>query len=173
MITFFTAFIVLAAIGMVAWPLLKGSQSKPGLVMDTRVGELLAQKDETLLAISELESDYNMGNLSQGDYRELRQKYEEKAVSILKAVDGLREEQALQGAASIDEEIEARVARLRAARESPVPDIDTKDEKLPPGKRGQKAAAKYCASCGARLEASDVPPSKLGGIKILLLLEHV
>ncbi len=160
MITFLAAIVVLASIGMVSWPLVRGigGRNGPRLVEDTEVSEMLAQKDATLFAISELESDYNMGNLSQGDYRELRQKYEEKAVALLKTVDELRSERGLDTVTSIDEEIESRVSSLRAAKDTGEPDVEAPAAKMPVIKRGGrgKAISKPCPGCGAQLEVDDL-----------------
>jgi len=141
MIVFWIALVVFASIGVVAWPLVRGIGDKNGtkLVEDIEVSETLAQKDAALLAINELESDYEMGNLSQDDYRELRKKYEEQAVALLKTVDDLRSERALDTANHIDEEIEARVSRIRGARRA---------------RAG--AAADACPGCGAPVQADDM-----------------
>ena len=119
MIEFFVAVMVLTAIGVVVWPLVRkiGDGKAPGLVEDTELGEMLAQKDAALLAISELEADYEMRNLSQDDYVELRRKYEEQAMALLKSVDELRSERVIDTANRIDEEIEVMVTRIRGARD--------------------------------------------------------
>lgn len=158
MITFWAAIVVLASIGVVGWPLLKGTggRNRPGFIEDTRVSELLAQKDATLFAISELESDYNMGNLSQNDYRELRQKYEDKAVALMKTVDQLRSEAGLNGVSRLDEEIEAMVSELRAGGDTAEADIEARPSKVPNGKGRRAPTAKSCPGCGARLEAGDL-----------------
>jgi len=109
MITFFSVVIVLASIGVVCWPLFRGMGNRgPKLMEDAEVMEALTQKDENLFAISELESDYEMGNMSKKDYQELRQTYEEKAVSLIKTADELQREHGLEAASEVDQEIEAR-----------------------------------------------------------------
>ena len=156
MITFWAAAIVLISIGLVAWPLLKGTGGKmPQLVENTEVSELLAQKDATLLAISELESDFNMGNLSQSDYRELRQKYEEKAVAVMKTADELQSKRKADLGDRIGKEIENRVAFLRSARGTNELDGSTPDTKIPDIRKGGqgKATIRPCPTCGAQLEA--------------------
>jgi predicted nucleic acid-binding Zn ribbon protein len=158
MITFWASIIVLISIGLVAWPLLKGTSGRiPQLVEDTEVSELLSQKDATLFAISELESDFNMGNLSQSDYQELRHKYEEKAVALMKTADGLRSEREVESVDGIDKEIEARVAFLRAARDTDTLDVAASPANIPAVKKGgrRKTAGKACPACGAPLEADD------------------
>ncbi|MBI4188464.1 MAG: zinc-ribbon domain-containing protein, partial [Chloroflexi bacterium] len=147
---------VLAAIGIVSWPLLKriGATNGPGLSEDTEVAELLTQKDAALFAINELESDYEIGSLSQGDYQELRKKYEEKAVALIKTVDELRNERGYDEASRIAEEIEARVSSLRATKNTAEPDIEARVARL---RREHKVKpdGKSCLACGAQIESGD------------------
>ena len=154
MITFLAAIMILTAIGIVSWPLLKGvrTQRGPALLEDSEVSELLTQKDATLFAINELESDYEIGSLSQGDYQELRNKYEEKAVALIKTVDELRSERGLQEISSFDEEIEVKVSNLRVARSMTEADIETRVSKL---RRANNEAPNgtSCPACGARVES--------------------
>lgn len=156
MITFLAAILVLASVGVVSWPLLRGlgNRNGTGLVEDTEVSELLVQKDATLFDISELESDYNMGNLSLGDYQELRQRYEEKAIALLKKVDELQGER-LDEASHIDDEIEVRVSKLRSASNTTEPEVETPAIELRARHVPQAATGKLCPACGAQLEADD------------------
>ena len=154
MITFFAVIVVLASIGVVSWPLLKGIGRGNGfrLVEDSEVSEALAQKDATLFAINELKSDRETGSLSQSDYQELRQKYEEKAVALLKTVDELRTEHGLDEMSQLDEEIEARVSEMRSTRTTDR-DIEDMVANLRGAKRGREAATdKSCPSCGAPVQ---------------------
>ena len=154
MITFLAAIMVLAAIGIVSWPLLRkaGANNSPVLLEDAEVSELLTQKDATLFAINELESDYEIGSLSQGDYQELREKYEEKAVALIKTVDELRSERGLDVVSQIDEEIEAKVANLRRARSTTESDIEVRVSKLRRASMGTPNS-KSCPACGAQIES--------------------
>ena len=146
MITFFSVVIVLASIGVVSWPLLRGMGNRgPKLVEDAEVSEALAQKDATLFAISELESDYEMGNMSKKDYQELRQTYEEKAVSLIKTADELQREHGLEAASEVDQEIEARVSSMRGKK----------------GKVGEAIVA-ACSGCGAPAQPDDAFCSRCG-----------
>ena len=153
MITFVAAIVVLTAIGIVSWPLLRGEGTKrgPALLQDFEVSELLTQKDATLFAINELESDYEIGSLSKGDYQELRTKYEEKAVALIKTVDELRSESGLGEKSHIDEEIEARVSSLRANRSTTESDIEARVSKLRHANKGMPNSIS-CPACGAQIE---------------------
>ena len=132
MTTFFAIALVLAATAIVGWPLLKRPENGEQLesIEDTETEDLLLQKESTFFAIGELDSDYAMGNLSSKDYEELRRKYEQKAVSIMKDVDDLQSRQ--------DDEIEQEVLRLRG-RTSP----------------SQQEAGLTCAGCGASLDPAN------------------
>ena len=146
MITFFSVVIVLASIGVVCWPLFRGMGNRgPKLVEDAEVSEALAQKDATLFAISELESDYEMGNMSKKDYQELRQTYEEKAVSLIKTADELQREHGLEAASEVDQEIEARVSSMRGNK----------------GKAGETIVA-TCSGCYAPAQPDDAFCSRCG-----------
>ncbi|MDO8687200.1 MAG: zinc ribbon domain-containing protein [Dehalococcoidales bacterium] len=163
MSTFLAAFVVFAAIGIVSWPLFRriGSKTAPGFFEDTEVSELLTQKDATLFAINELESDYEIGSLSQGDYQELRGKYEEKAVALIKTVDELRSGRGLDAASDIDDEIEARVLSLRAARSTTEQDIEARVLNLRSTKK-VTPDGKACPGCGAQLQPDAVFCSRCG-----------
>jgi len=139
MITFFSVVIVLASIGVVCWPLFRGMGNRgPKLLEDAEVMEALTQKDENLFAISELESDYEMGNMSKKDYQELRQTYEEKAVSLIKTADELQREHGIETASQLDQDIEAQVSSMRADK----------------GKAGEAIVA-TCSSCRAPAQPDD------------------
>lgn len=150
MITFFAVIIILAAVGIVSWPLLKGTGSRNSaqMVEDSGVSELLAQKDNVLFAINELESDYETGSLSKNDYQELREKYEEKAVGLIKTVDEMKIELGIVETSPVDDEIEVEIARLRRARK-------TSGNRDSCSVCGAKivADALFCSHCGTVLSA--------------------
>ncbi|MHB0869384.1 MAG: zinc ribbon domain-containing protein [Chloroflexota bacterium] len=90
------AVMLASAVGVatfVAWPLLTGkpSQEADGLEdsEESPLEDLLAQKEATYTAMKELEFDHAMGNLSNRDYRELANRYEDKAIALLKVIDGV------------------------------------------------------------------------------------
>lgn len=161
MTIFLAGLMVLASVAVVCWPLVRGVGGRRLVLSeDTQVSELLAQKDATLLAISELESDYSMGNLSKSDYQQLRQKYEEKAVALIKTVDELHAEHGL--ANPMDDAIEARVLALRA-RDTIGTDIEAQLSK-PLGSRPERARSngRYCTGCGTALATADNFCSRCG-----------
>jgi hypothetical protein len=106
----------IAAAVYVSWPLLVGSrqpetgddESERGVALD----HLLVQKESIYSALKELEFDHAMGNLSGQDYRELVDRYEDRAVAVLKTIDHVAQEEA-EGA---EDPVEREVAALRRER---------------------------------------------------------
>lgn len=146
---FFIAIIVVVAVGLVAWPVFRrDGEEKAVRVEDTELGEALAEKDAALLAISELEADYEMGNLSRKDYLELRRKYDEQAVALLKSVDGIRNERKYDEELRLDEEIEAQIARVRQSGDGR---RITTDKTCPACGAVVLPDALFCSGCGTAL----------------------
>lgn len=158
MITFFSLVIALAAVGIVAWPLLRrtgGSRMVAASAGDAQLADLLAQKDAAFLAISELEADHEMGNLSRTDYLDLKRRYEEKAMSLIKQVDETRVPAGparLAVDAAVEEEIEREVSQLRSRK------------KAAPGRAapGRATIRRACGSCAAAVDPGDAFCSKCG-----------
>ncbi|MGE5619200.1 MAG: zinc ribbon domain-containing protein [Sphingomonadaceae bacterium] len=98
------AVMLVSAVGVatfVAWPLLTGrpSQEVHGSEgsEESVLEELLLQKEATYTAMKELEFDHAMGNLSKRDYQELASRYEDKAIALLKIIDGVVEPEGRSG----------------------------------------------------------------------------
>ena len=86
--------IAVAAAAFVAAPLFFGTgrASRPSgdRQLSAELEELLAEKETVYAAIQELDFDLKSGKLSAEDHHDLRQRYEERAAVILKAVDDLQ-----------------------------------------------------------------------------------
>src|SRR3990172_959560 len=78
--------VAVAAVAVVVAPL-RRPEPKPG-VPDERQEELLARRETALQAISDLDFDYRLGNLAEGDYRELRERQKLEAIALLRATNG-------------------------------------------------------------------------------------
>lgn len=129
-----------ALIGVVAlWLVLRpflGSAAEPAIIEEP-VDPEETRKGVALLALKEIEFDREMGKLSDGDYRYLKEKY------TAEALEALREE----GARAPDD-VEALIAhRVRTLRSAAAT--------APPG-------APMCPSCGPRPEADAVYCSTCG-----------
>lgn len=126
--------LIVLAVAIVAWPLLKRVGRSEVFVSteDVQLENLLTQKVAAFSALDELDSDYEMGNLSSSDYGELKTRYEQKAVSLMRELDELQEEHS--------DDIEREIQELRGRSKSVT--------------EGQDAAT-FCTGCGAELAADD------------------
>jgi hypothetical protein len=87
--------IALAATAFVAAPLFVGARQAPRAAATDGQGsleleDLLAEKETVYAAIQELDFDFKSGKLSAEDHEGLRQRYEERAAVLLKAIDDLQ-----------------------------------------------------------------------------------
>lgn len=74
----------------VAYPLLR--EGAEGVVDETLRNErerLLAEKEEILAGLKDIEMDYRMGKLSDEDYKNIRTDFEFRAVKVLKRLEKL------------------------------------------------------------------------------------
>ena len=152
----------LIVLGLIALPLFRQTdEEEDELVLesldDTEADDI--EKEKVFAALSDLEYDYHMGKLSEGDYKSLKVKYSRKAVAFLK------EEETEMDTIEIDDydieaELEAEIRKL-SGRD---------DEDSPPSVKGKKpsgsgvrdcpecsallikAGQKFCLECGAKLE---------------------
>lgn len=79
------AALALLAGGFVLFPLARRKPYRASTIRQSEYDELREERDSAFGAISELESDLELGKLSQEDYRELYGRYRRQAVSALKA----------------------------------------------------------------------------------------
>jgi hypothetical protein len=144
----------LAALGRMATVLGNaGGVPLPAWQAGVPQSRLREEKRRVLRAIKELDFDHSMGKLSSDDHRRVRERYQERAVEILRALDGRAD---LHPAAA------AALARVegRAASAASV----ATDEPVIGDALGAAAApvcgacsganeidARFCKHCGARL----------------------
>jgi RNA polymerase subunit RPABC4/transcription elongation factor Spt4 len=176
-LTFFVGLVTLGVVFFVGYPFIQRRMSRidGNEYLDSRTADLQRAKESSYSAIREIEFDYNMGKLSDEDYHELREKYRSQAISILKEIDEIGEE-------DIEEEVEREIASLRNVGEAvscpkclTVNPLDSKfcgncgtslAEPCPHCGRTVVGEAKFCpycgnklaslcSSCGSRYEAED------------------
>jgi len=87
--------IALAAAAFVAAPLFfgAGKAARPAAgngQASLELEDLLAEKETVYAAIQELDFDFKSGKLSEEDHQGLRQRYEQRAGFLLKAIDDLQ-----------------------------------------------------------------------------------
>ena len=132
---------ILLTLMVAAWILypLWRQRPAPESEEDESLQELRAKRDATYSAIKELEFDYELGNLSPSDHRNLEAKYKDRALSILKELD------VESKGAGPEDEIERQVQALRRSAKA-------QDElACPQCGKAVKANTKFCPGCGADL----------------------
>lgn len=78
----------LSLLAFIAYPLFRPpAESTASVKVQTRLDELLNEKEEAYLALKDVEQDYGMGKLSGRDYELLRAESENRAVQILKEIE--------------------------------------------------------------------------------------
>ncbi len=106
-------------VAYIALPLVRGTAEESTATPEVKafpanvpVEDLLFEHEATLKMLRDLDFDFEMGKLSEADYRELRARYAAQGVAVLQRLD----EVALEGVdAEIEDEIEQEVRRLREA----------------------------------------------------------
>ncbi len=95
-------------------------------------GKALRQrKEDVYAAIKEMDFDFEMGKISEEDYRELKSQYKAKALEILKELD------TVDGGEDIDAAIEREVQKLR--------------EKKRKGGKETVRQINFCPHCGKKV----------------------
>ncbi|OGO42354.1 MAG: hypothetical protein A2Z04_05195 [Chloroflexi bacterium RBG_16_57_9] len=109
-------------VAFIAYPLARGTETEEVfapqvdvLTANIPVEDLLFEHEANLKTLRDLDFDFQMGKLSETDYRELRARYAAQGVAVLQqldevAVDGVQTE------AEIEDEIEQEISRLRSVQ---------------------------------------------------------
>ncbi|MCL4464566.1 MAG: zinc ribbon domain-containing protein [Chloroflexi bacterium] len=103
--------------------------------------ELVAQRDATYRAIKEIEFDFQVGNLSETDFADLRQRYKAKALGLIRAIREFKDAQA--PAAELPAAVVA-AAPLRPAETG----TDDRIERAVAGRRHHQTVGITCPACG-------------------------
>lgn len=151
------AFIITAlALGFVGLPLFRERKQDDireldGLDPNPEEDRLLSQKDTAINAIRELEFDYAVGNLSDEDYKELKEKYERRAIAVLKTLDEVGE----TGTNGRGREASRRVARAARSRRAEKP--RPSELACPECGESYGAGDQSCRACGAEVGVDAEP----------------
>lgn len=90
----------LIILGCIIWPFVFKKEAVAVVTPEEKVLDaLLLQKEQTYVAIKELDFDYNMDKLSKEDYKDLSQTYKQEAVAILQKIDALSADKKAEGTA--------------------------------------------------------------------------
>ncbi len=122
----FIAALVVVVLVVIAYPLVNGARSDAASTPNA-LDSLIAQRDSAYDALRDLDFDFQMGKLSQGDYTALRDKYMGRAALALQQIDAAL---GADGAAARIEEEVARLRQLRAGAaraDRPAPPADGDD----------------------------------------------
>jgi len=125
MTVFVALILVVLTFAFVVYPLFKRRLPSGNSVGDEKLQELHSKRDTTYSMLKELEFDFQSGILTEEDYQDLEAKYKRKAISILRGIDDLKEDN------EVEEVIEKQVRELRRGK-------------------GQ-----FCPQCGARCQEDD------------------
>jgi hypothetical protein len=148
------ALVAIAAVALVLEPLVRGAHSGPLPAHDPNLFEEPLELEESrspkvqaLLALREIEFDRATGKLSDDDYTELKQRYEERALTAI------REEEAVLDArdadtAEVDDPAERAVLQMRAAKERECQSCGVRPE----------TGAVFCSRCGRSLLSENAQP---------------
>jgi len=85
----FAPILFVAAVLYVAYPLLKEAAEDPAARQQTEREKRLADKDDLIDNLRDVEMDYRMGKLSQDDYQLLKVEYEQRAVEVFEKLQSL------------------------------------------------------------------------------------
>ena len=139
--------LVLAAVsfGLVYYPLARGRPLDEGDSVELpgengHRSDLVARRESAYEAIKELEFEHELGNLSEQDYRELRERYKWRAAEVLQALDELAAPASVPG--SLEDEPEDF---------EPDGPAETAAGTCPECETPARSGSQFCARCGAPL----------------------
>jgi len=133
--------VMLAAFTVVAWPLMSSARdARRELGGASPWNDLIGQRDAAYRAIKELDFEYQLGNLSESDYRGLRERYRSEAAATLRKLDA---------AAGGGSEAPASGPATPAAVDSTV--SPQAGPPCPSCGKPTEAGDRYCRSCGGQL----------------------
>lgn len=140
-----TVLVMLAAFIVVGGPLIRSVRSgRPESNGSCRLDDLIGQRDAAYRAIKELDFEYQIGNISESDYRSLRERCRSEAAAILRELDAaVKETDADETARSGPATASAAAPALPAQADPPCPSCGGPTD----------AGDHYCRFCGAPLEA--------------------
>jgi len=122
----------------------------------THADDLFAQREAILIELRDVDFDHETGKMNDDDYKEQRARLTAKGVEILRALDGLKTEEAAPQIDAADDEIENLIAIKRGKKiAQPLPS----NGKTP---QGDAADTLFCTQCGAQAHAHDKFCAKCG-----------
>jgi rRNA maturation endonuclease Nob1 len=137
---------MLIAFAVVGWPLVSSPRGpRRQATVGSPSDELLGERDAAYQAIKELDFEHDLGNLSESDYRMLRDRYRGEAAATLQKLDAVAEKPASTEAPPAAAVATAeRVSKQRTEAGLTCPSCGSRSQ---PGDR-------FCAACGGQLGRS-------------------
>ncbi len=166
MVIFIAILMAAIAVVIVAWPIVRGrsAPSPSGEENDPVLGELMVRREAVLTAIKDLEFDYAVGKIEEGDFQALNAQLRAEAIEVLKELDRC---QSLSGStgqereADIEARLEREIAQRRRKRAPASPALDAQIEaEIAALRHGATFASpspngRACPRCGTPLDEED------------------
>ena len=173
-VTMAIAFLVVTTLSL-AWALWVVGRAAQALVKEPaaadearatgrRRKELEREKQALLKALKELEFDFQMGKVSEADYKDIGGNYRARAVRVLKQLD------AKDGSTDYRALVERDLKNRLVAKSEPEPESESEPEpesgpersvktderpRCPKCETGNDLDAEFCKKCGARLTSTE------------------
>ena len=145
----FALVVSLGALAYVVAPLLKAGPA-PVLVEDDRLADLLSRRDAVMVAIKELEFDYQVGKFSDEDYQRFDQRLRRQAIGLMQQIEEIVPE-----SASLDAALESEIVQRRKVQDRQAPSSAPAPQPAPvrpPPPTADMAGVRYCTNCGNALD---------------------
>lgn len=161
---FFISGILILVVVFISQPFIKRSPSRI-IAGEPQGSSLIAEQEQIINALLELDFDYNLGKIPAEDYPHQRKALLAQGVQVMRQLDALRAENASDSVASkMDAKGDSRKgkssrAALRKERSAKRP-LTTPDDDLEillaarRRERGEKAGG-FCSQCGSPIQQSD------------------
>jgi hypothetical protein len=136
----------------------KSRRTRSGAGETHEVSALKAERDRVINSLQELDFDFNLGKIPEGEYPDQRAALLQKGADILRRLDELAP--AAMSAVNAEARIEKATAAGRAdASAKPSPAADTDDDleaMIAARRRNQKSkSAGFCPKCGKTVLVTD------------------
>jgi hypothetical protein len=85
------AILFLSLLLFIAYPLFRPPEASVAAIRSrSRLDELLNEKEEAYLSVTDVELEYRMGKLSRQDYELLKEESESKAIEVLTKIEAVQ-----------------------------------------------------------------------------------
>lgn len=151
-LTIVLAFVIAAAaLIYVIAPLRKPATPLPS-EDDDHLADLMARKENVIVAIKETEFDYHTGKLSEEDYQRYDQRLRRQAVGLIQQIEKIAPD-----TDALNTQLEAEIARMRKVRTNGTGAKTATTVVVPAVDK-----ARFCHECGATIVESDKFCSQCG-----------